>query len=134
MPETYPFLDRVRARLKEMPTEKSTLRWLASEIDRSERWFYHKGTIDSIEHFDLRKICIALGFNFFQDFENWMKENGDEAALLISEPIPQNQKREDRVAINIKISASRDVAEGNLSKMFKAIRLQGEKLGFEIEG
>lgn len=134
MAGNYPFLDRVRASLENQKGDKKkTLRWLATQIDKSERWFYNITDFNKLAIGDVEKISSLLEKNFMADYNHWRLENEQESLTIVSEPETEWKREVKKVHIQLKLSATSLVAEENLSKMFAVVRREGEKLGFDIE-
>jgi hypothetical protein len=134
MSANYPFLDRVRATLNnQKDAKKRSLRWLAAQIDKSERWFYNITEFEKLSIADIEKISSLLDENFMADYNKWRVENDQASLNILGEPPAQWKVEPKRVHIQLKLSAAPQNAENNMSKMLMIIRREGEKLGFEME-
>ncbi|HEY4195690.1 MAG TPA: hypothetical protein VGM63_09145 [Mucilaginibacter sp.] len=126
----YPFQDKVRSALD---IKKQKLAWLVAQFEKSERWFYNIKDFTKLEIGEVEKFSVILDTNFMADYNEWRISNHQDGLFMVAEPDAIWQKPLKRVSIQLKITAAEQVAEDNLSKMFAAIRREGQKLGFEIE-
>jgi uncharacterized protein (DUF3820 family) len=128
--DNYPFVDRLRVELERLDRRLS---WLADEVGRTERWFYNIKDFEKIELGILMKICLLLNTNFLLDYNKWLLDRGQEPIPILGEPEQDYRPMLKKVTINLRLTASANNAEENTSAMLKKIRIEGEKLGFELE-
>lgn len=131
MERRYPFLERIKEILD---AKEKTLKWLAAEIDKSDRWFYNISDFSKLQFSDIEKISSVLEKNFLADFNNWRHDH-EPSAYLLNEPgeVYKKEKPAKRVTIQLSLKASPTDIQSGLSDMIDLIRKEGEKRGFEIE-
>lgn len=129
MTKKYPFLDKVTQGL--VSKEKS-LKWLASEIGRTDRWFYSIKDFEKIEFGLVEKISSLLEINFPADYAAWRLQNNMPPILHFQES-QQVYLVEKKISVQIKITGTPQAIGLGFADLLKKIKQEGANLGLEIE-
>lgn len=128
MAKNYPFLERINQALDE---KNKTLKWLAGEIKRTDRWFYTIKAFEKVEFGIIEKISDLLEINFKADYDQWRKANNISVPVLAE---PDHSYEINRsISVNIKIKGTPEAIGKSFTDLIKKLQDEAEKKGLEIE-